>query len=245
MHESQSRRAFLGHSLLLGGSALAAGPFVAGGALAWADAGPNRLTAPPANGDAALKQLLAGNRRFVRGKLQHPGRDAVRRVEIAEGQKPFAMVLGCADSRVPPEVVFDQGLGDMFVVRIAGNTANEPAVVGSLEYSATTFGSVLLMVLGHDDCGAVKAAIDVVTKGATLPGEIPAFVEPIIPAVEEVQDSPPGALLDRAIKANITDTVTQLKTVDSLLTDLVNSGKVKVVGGEYKLKTGKVEMVVQ
>jgi len=201
--------------------------------------------ARPTSGAAALKALLAGNRRFVRGKPEHPGRDSVRRVEIAEGQKPFAIVLGCADSRVPPEVVFDEGLGDLFVVRVAGNTASEPVVVGSIEYSATTFGSVLLMVLGHDDCGAVKAAVDVVTKGATLPGEIPGVVEPIVPAVEEAQNASPADLLDQAIKANITRTATQLKSADSLLTDLVTSGKLKVVGGEYKLKTGKVEMVVQ
>jgi carbonic anhydrase len=241
MQQGQSRRAFLGKGLCLGGAALAAGPLT----LAAADATTAApAETPPKTGDEGLKRLLAGNRRFVKGKLEHPGRDAARRVEIAEGQKPFAIVLGCADSRVPPEVVFDQGLGDVFVVRVAGNTANDPLVVGSIEYAATTFGSVVLMVLGHDHCGAVKAAIEVAIKGKTLPGDIGAVVEPILPAVEQVRNAPESELLDQATRLNIQRTVDALKSADSLITELVSSEKLKVVGSEYKLKTGKIDVVV-
>jgi carbonic anhydrase len=243
--KGQSRRTFLSGGLCLGGTTLAAGPLVAGSKLARADTTSGLPAAPPKSGDEALTRLLAGNRHFVRGKLTHPGRDSVRRVEIAEGQKPFAIVLGCADSRVPPEVVFDQGLGDLFTVRVAGNTAIDPLVVGSIEYAATTFGSVLAMVLGHDQCGAVKATIDVAVKGKTLPGDIGAVVDPIIPAVEQVRDAPEGALLDQATRANIRQSVNALQTAYPLLTDLVGSGKLKVVGAEYQLKSGKVDMVVQ
>jgi carbonic anhydrase len=197
----------------------------------------------PVNGDEALERLLAGNRRFVEGKLHHEKRGGVRRDEVAGGQSPFAIVIGCADSRVPPEVVFDEGLGDVFTVRVAGNTGNNPLVVGSVEYAATILDSVLLMVLGHDECGAVKAAIDVVLDGTTLPGQIGAVVEPILPAVEEVRSVPDGTRLDQAVQANIRHSVNALRTTDSLIAALVSSGKLKVVGAEYRLESGKVDLL--
>src|SRR5438105_5765156 len=145
-------------------------------------------TMPVTNAKEALQRLLAGNKRFVDNRLTAVGRDDVRRAEQAEHQTPFAIIVGCSDSRVPPEVVFDEGLGDLFLVRVAGNTAAAPALVGSVEYAATTFSCHLVLVLGHESCGAVKAAIDVVKKGKTLPGSLPSVVEPILPSVQRVKD---------------------------------------------------------
>ncbi len=196
----------------------------------------------PKTPDEALKRLLAGNKRFVEGKPQNPRRDSVRRIVTAEGQKPFAIILTCADSRLSPEVIFDKGLGDLFVVRVAGNTATDPVLIGSMEYSVLTFGSVLLMVLGHSDCGAVKAAIDVVTKGETLPGELNAVVEPIVPAVQAVQSQPADQIVDAAIDENVKLTQQGLGQI-STFADAVQSGKLEIVGYEYQLKTGKVEAI--
>ena len=134
----------------------------------------------------ALAWLKAGNRRFVSGRLRHPRRESYRRAAVAEGQAPFAVVLGCADSRVPPEVIYDQGLGDLFVTRIAGNTGTDPYVVGTVEYGAAELGSVAIVVLGHEECGACKAAIDVAENGTQLPGDIGAFVAPIVPIAEQL-----------------------------------------------------------
>jgi len=196
----------------------------------------------PENGDEALARLLAGNKRFVQGKTQSPRRDSVRRTEVAQGQKPFAIILTCSDSRLAPEVVFDEGLGDLFVVRVAGNTAPDPMLIGSMEYSALTFGSILLMVLGHDRCGAVEAALDVVTKGSVPPGEIGAATAPIVPAIQAVQGRPADQLLDAAIQENVRQTVQSLGQVPTL-GELVQAGKLKIVGYEYNLHTGKVTAI--
>ncbi len=160
----------------------------------------------------------------------------------AEGQKPYAIILTCSDSRVAPEVIFDEGLGDLFIVRVAGNTASDPILIGSMEYSVLTFGGVLLMVLGHTECGAVKSTIDVVTKGATVPGELDAVVQPIEPAVQAVQSQPADQILDAAIHENVKLTQQGLGRVPTFA-DAVQSGKLKIVGDEYQLKTGKVTPV--
>jgi carbonic anhydrase len=126
--------------------------------------------APPSGGptpDQALQRLMEGNQRFVSGKVTHPSQSSARRSEISTGQKPFAAILSCADSRVPPELIFDQGLGDLFVVRVAGNTVNEEGL-GSLEFGTKVLGAPLLLVLGHTKCGAVDAAL----QGKPLPGHI-------------------------------------------------------------------------
>ena len=129
-------------------------------------------------------------------------------MQVAQGQKPFAAILTCADSRVPPEIMFDQGFGDLFVVRIAGNTAADPIVVGSLEYGVEVLGCVLVFVLGHSDCGAVKSAIDRRRpRVPMLPGDIGAVVAPILPAVEAVEGTPKPKLLEAATDENIHDTV--------------------------------------
>lgn len=228
-----SRRSFLASGLVAAGGVLAVAP--AADAVLWAGD-------PPTNPSEALKRLKAGNARFVKGKATTPTAITVRRAKLAEGQAPFAIILGCANSRLPPEIVFDQGLGDLFTVRVAGNTAAAPVVVGSVEYSAAILGSSLLVVLGHDDCGAVKAAIDVVTKGESLPGQLAGFVEPIVPAVQAVQNVPPDQLLQAAIVQNIKQATAAL-SAQSLIADEVASGKLQIVGVEYRLATGKVDFL--
>ena len=200
-------------------------------------------TVPVADGDQALRRLMEGNARFARGTPQNPRRDDRRRAEQADGQTPFAIIVGCSDSRVPPELIFDQGIGDLFLVRVAGNTASVPLVIGSIEYAAVTFGCPLLMVLGHDDCGAVKAAIDTVKKGSSPPGQIGSVLQPIIPAVDKVKSEAADTLLQAAIRQNARDTATKLQTVDSLLTERVTTGKLKVVAAEYLLHSGTVEVL--
>lgn len=201
----------------------------------------------PRDGDEALGRLLAGNERFAADRERNLGRDTVRRAELAEEQKPYAVILGCADSRVPPEVVFDQGLGDLFVVRIAGNTAVDPFVVGSIEYAVEHLGSVLVMVLGHQSCGAVKGAIAVVNEGAEEPGSIGDFIAPIVPVVEGVTAEDRGLsesrLVERSIRANVSAAVDELESGDSLVSELADAGKLKVVGAEYQLETGRVVLL--
>ena len=190
---------------------------------------------------------MAGNERYIEGKGAHQVDESVRRVALAEEQKPYAAILGCADSRVPPEVIFDQGLGDLFVVRIAGNTTQDPLVVGSVEYAAEHLGSILLMVLGHQGCGAVKAAVATATEGAHQEGEIQSFVDPIVPVVKKAKRASPGAskeaLTEQSIRANVKQSVDELSHSEPLLEHLVEKGKLKIVGAEYQLKSGKVEVL--
>jgi carbonic anhydrase len=241
-----SRRNFVTGGLAAAGGTLAAGALSMAGSSgrAFAEA-PEALAAPrprPKTPDEALSELIGGNKRFVQGKPEQPRRDSVRRTEVAQGQKPYAIILTCSDSRLVPEVIFDEGLGDLFVVRVAGNTGSDPILIGSMEYSVLTFGSVLLMVLGHSECGAVKSTVDVVTKGATVPGELDSVVQPIKPAVEAVQSQPADQIVDAAIRQNVTLTQQALGQV-STFADAVQSGKLKIVGYEYQLKTGKVTPV--
>jgi len=237
MPDGTSRRRFVTGGLAAAGALAATTlPGTGSSGLAFAE---SPTAAPPKDADEALARLLSGNQRFVKGKLQNPRRESVRRTEVAQGQKPFAIILTCSDSRLVPEVVFDEGLGDLFVVRVAGNTGSDPLVIGTMEYAALNFGSVLLMVLGHEDCGAVKGAIDVVTKGTTLPGEVSAVTQPIEPAVRAVQTQPADQLLDAAIRENITTTTRRLGQV-ATFAQLVQDGKLKVVGYEYLLHSGKV-----
>jgi carbonic anhydrase len=228
-----SRRSFLASGLVAAGGVLTSLP---------AAAALPQTQARPASPDEALRRLQAGNARFVRGKTTAPRATNVRRAKLVEGQAPFAVVLGCADSRLPPELVFDQGLGDLFTVRVAGNTAAAPALVGSVEYAASILGSALIVVLGHDDCGAVKAAIDVVTKGKSLPGQLAGFVEPIVPAIQAVQNVGSDQLLQAAVSQNIRQAVAAL-AAQSLVADAIAAGKLKVVGAEYRLSSGKVDIL--
>jgi len=193
--------------------------------------------APATRGRDVLAQLLAGNARYVAGKLLHPNQTRVRRAAVAKSQHPFAIVLGCADSRVPPEVVFDQGLGDLFVVRVAGNIA-EPATVASIEYAAEHLGVGLVVVLGHSRCGAVQAAVD----GGEAPGHIGTLVTAISPPLEQTRDQP-GDRVENVVAANARLVAEQLRTSDPILSHLVRDGKLRVVAARYDLDSGKVEVL--
>jgi carbonic anhydrase len=186
--------------------------------------------------DEALQKLMEGNQRFVQHQPQHPDQSEARVREVAQAQHPFATVLSCADSRVSAEIVFDQGIGDIFDVRIAGNIAT-PAAIGSIEYAVALLETPLLMVLGHERCGAVTAAV----QNKPLPGEISTFVKAILPAVERVKDQP-GDMVDNAVTANVRYQMEQLQR-SSLLTERLQSGKLKMVGGRYDLDTGTVTIV--
>ena len=238
-----SRRSLVRSGLATAGGIAAASGLAACGSSSSSSSASTTTTVPVTNGDQALQPLLAGNGRFVQGVPVNQGRDSVRRAAVAEHQTPFAVILGCADSRVTPEVLFDEGIGDLFLVRVAGNTANEAALLGSIEYSAAVLGSVLLMVLGHEGCGAVKATIDHVQKGTQQPGHIEAFLDPIIPAVQTVQGQPADQLMDAAVQQNVRLQVQQLSASTPLLAPLVSSGKLKVVGAEYHLASGQVQLV--
>src|SRR5271166_3648914 len=194
--------------------------------------------------DAVLARLLEGNKRFVSGQLVHPGRRPEEFAALAEGQAPVAIIIGCADSRVAPELVFDQGVGDLFVVRVAGNIVSGagPFIKGSIEFAVAELGARLIVVLGHSACGAVKAAIAHIDANDTLPGAIRDLVELIRPAAAAVRGKP-GDKLDNAIKANVVKSVERLKSLDPILAGLVKKGDVKVVGAVYKLRTGVVELL--
>lgn len=241
MDEAVSRRQVIGSTLKLSGGLLAASA-IGVGALAEPGAADVPTGRPPFpdTPEAALARLVAGNKRFVQGRERAPRRKTPRRIEVAQGQTPFAAILTCADSRVPPEIIFDQGLGDLFVVRIAGNTGTDPLVIGSLEYAVEVLGSVLAFVLGHTECGAVKAAIDQVEKGDVPPGDIGAVVDPIVPAVEAVAGTPKDDLLDAATDENIKLAQASLEAVP-IIADGVAAGSLAVAGGEYQLESGEVQ----
>jgi carbonic anhydrase len=187
-----------------------------------------------------LARLMAGNKRFVASRLTHPNQGAQRRTTLANGQRPFAAILSCADSRVPPEIVFDQGLGDLFVVRVAGNIADTPGI-GSLEFAAIALEVPLVMVLGHSRCGAVDAAMKA-APGADLSPGLTSLVEAIRPAVAGAKDKP-GDALANAVRANIAHVVGQLKSSQPHLARLSGDGKIKIVGAHYHLETGAVEVL--
>ncbi|MBN3958391.1 carbonic anhydrase [Nostoc sp. NMS8] len=186
--------------------------------------------------DKALQELLDGNERFAKRKRRNPDQTYSRLVEVAKGQKPFASILGCADSRVPSEIVFDQGLGDLFVCRIAGNIATTQQI-GSLEFGSLVLGSKVIMVVGHERCGAVEAAI----KGAEVPGQIGSLLEAIKPSVESSKNKS-GDKLANACKANVLAQVEKLKS-STVLSELIKAEKLKIVGGYYDLDTGEISLV--
>ena len=192
---------------------------------------------PGMSAQEALKKLAAGNQQYVAGRMTHPNQTPECRARVAEGQHPFAIILSCSDSRVPPEVIFDQGLGDLFTVRVAGNIA-EPATIGSIEYAAEHLGSPLLVVLGHSRCGAVEAA----AKRGETPGHIADIIAAIRPAVERAKGMP-GDPVDNAVRANVRMVVEQLKSSQPVLFHLVEEGKLQIVGAYYDLDTGKVDIL--
>jgi carbonic anhydrase len=188
--------------------------------------------------DAVLKELGEGNARFVSGKVKHPNASAARRTELAKGQHPKAAILGCADSRVPPELVFDEGLGDLFVVRVAGNVA-DPIDIASVEYSVEHLGVGVVVVLGHHSCGAVKATVD---SGGKAEGNLGALVAEIEPAVEQAKAAPgKEGLVDDSVHANAKRTAQALVERSPVLKKAVEEKKLRIVSAVYDLASGKVE----
>jgi carbonic anhydrase len=190
--------------------------------------------------DASLERLLKGNTRYVDGvSRRHDFKH--EREALAGGQNPFAAVLSCADSRIAPEYAFDSGRGDLFVCRVAGNFANAESIA-SLEYGVAVLGVPLILVLGHDSCGAVEAAIKSLKDNTTLPGRMPSLVEGVAPAVKAVLQQG-GDTLGLAIRQNVVDTVAKLSSATPILSAAVEQRKLRVVGGVYGLRDGKVKMV--
>ncbi len=207
------------------------------------------LTAPDAL--AALDRLRAGNRRAVTNQpLASAGMDASQLAILAQGQHPFAAVLGCADSRVPVEAVFDQSAGDLFVVRVAGNVA-APTEIGSVEYAVASFGLRLVVVLGHTQCGGVMATLDAVRSPEVSPtGPIAAVIDQLRPPVQSVLDASASdadasrvGLVARAVRANIRYVVERLQRESSLLRRAVADDGLVIVGAEYRLDSGRVEFL--
>jgi carbonic anhydrase len=183
----------------------------------------------------AISKLKEGNSRYTSGNLQHPGQTAERRTELKNTQHPFAAIVSCSDSRVPPEIVFDQGLGDLFIVRVAGNVINDEGL-GSLEYTVDHLGTRLILVLGHQRCGAVDAARETIAAKGKAPGHIQSLVTAIEPAVEATAKGD----LETTIKANVKNVVQALRSSTPILKAEVDSGNIQVIGGYYSLDTGAV-----
>ncbi|MFQ3580333.1 MAG: carbonic anhydrase [Chloracidobacterium sp.] len=190
-----------------------------------------------ADPDMALKVLMEGNGRFAAGKTIHPRQDIARIRETAKGQKPFAIIVGCSDSRVPNEIVFDQGLGDLFIVRTAGQVSTYSSW-GSIEFAEEVLGAKLIFVLGHTKCGAVQAAVQV----PEVPGHIVTLINDIKPAAQRVKGQP-GDEVQNAIRENVRMQVEKLKGLEPVLAKRVREGKLKVVGGVYDIETGLVTLV--
>jgi carbonic anhydrase len=192
---------------------------------------------PGPSADAVLKTLKDGNARFVAGKAKHPNESLARVKQLGSGQQPTAIVLGCSDSRVPPEIVFDQGVGDLFVVRVAGNVA-EPHTLGSIEYAAEHLGSPLIVVLGHHKCGAVKAT----AEGAGTEGNLGQLVSEIRPAVAGAKANPdPEGLVHGAVHVHARNVAAELVSESPVLQKLVAEGRVRIAAAVYDLDSGRVD----
>src|SRR4051794_21760062 len=193
-----------------------------------------------------LERLKEGNRRFVAG-IRRTGllTSGMRRIEVASGQQPFAIVLGCSDSRVPAEIVFDQGLGDLFVIRVAGNIV-APSQVGSVEFAAARFGTPLVVVLGHSQCGAILATLEELRRPTENQSRnLRAIVDRVRPSVEGLIEAGLGhdleALVNQAVRANIRASANHLRHGSQVLEQLIQDDRLLVVGAEYSLETGAVE----
>ncbi|WP_173434270.1 carbonic anhydrase [Allosalinactinospora lopnorensis] len=215
-----------GAALVLGGSGAAA--------LASSD-GPE--SARPGDADGALRLLRQGNRRWRASASHHPNEDAARREELTGGQSPFATILGCSDSRVPPELVFDRGLGDLFTVRSAGQVP-DPSVLGSVLYAVEHLETPLLVVLGHESCGAVSAAVEAHETGDVPQGHIGHLVERLLPVVESTPDDG-GDFVDACVTANAEDIARRLRE-DEEIGGFARTGALRVVAARYELGTGAV-----
>jgi len=198
------------------------------------------------NAADALARLRDGNRRFVTDQSLTPSlSNAARRGALVSGQEPFAIILGCSDSRVPAELVFDQGFGDLFVIRVAGNIV-APSQVGSVEFAASRFGTPLVVVMGHTQCGAITATLEELQGRATNQSRnLRSIVSRVRPSVEKVlsngRDCDPETLMHEAVRANVRASVDQLRHGSELLEKLIQQNGLAVVGAEYSLETGEVE----
>ena len=192
------------------------------------------------NPTEALERLKAGGERFASGGVRRPDQDTTYRATLAAGQHPFACILSCVDSRVPPEIVFDQGLGDLFVTRTAGQVVDH-AVLGSIQYGVAELKIPLLVVVGHEKCGAVKATVEAVEKNSAPSGtDIDSLVTAIKPAVAKAEEEKATDMLDASVRHNVTNIVADLGT-KAILSAAVTAGTLKIVGARYDLDTGEVE----
>jgi carbonic anhydrase len=235
LEQAQDRASFLRAA----GVAAVAGTVLGkvGSALAADEAGP--VTQPtPAQ---ALARLKAGNRRFAQGRLKAHNAVLERRLDVADKQTPFAMILTCADSRVPPEDVFDQRVGDLFVCRVAGNVL-EPTMLGSFEYASAHFHSSILVVMGHERCGAVSATVDLVQNGGKAPGSIQSIVREITPAVKATAQGSlsADAYVEEVVKTNARLVARSIARGSTILRTAVQQGKLAIVAARYDLDTGVV-----
>jgi carbonic anhydrase len=190
--------------------------------------------------DEALRRLMKGNARYVEGVSRRHDFKSEREALVG-GQNPYAGILSCADSRIAPEYAFDSGRGDLFVCRVAGNFANDDTTA-SLEYASAILHVPLFLVLGHEACGAVDATIKSLKDNTTLPGHLPSLVSALAPAVKATKDQP-GDPLKNATRQNVIDNVVKLKSATPILKSAVEQGKLKIVGGIYRLGDGKVELI--
>jgi carbonic anhydrase len=231
MSDPVSRRRFL----TTGAAALAAGNAAA--VLATSEAAQAVEPTP----HQALKLLREGNRRWVAGRLEHPHQTIARREELRHSQHPFATVFSCVDSRVPPEIVFDTGIGDLAVTRTGAQVLDEGIVLGTIEFTAGHLHTPLILVMGHQRCGAVKAAIQTIESGGTAPGQIQAVVDALRPAYHAALHEP-GDQLDNTIRAQIKLTTARLRH-DPLLDDLIGRGELAIAGAYYSLDTGVASII--
>jgi carbonic anhydrase len=233
-----SRRALLARAVLAAGAI--------GSSLAGPSAPPSHAAGPgPARNPAeVLRALAEGNKRFVSGQAAAPRRQPADFAAVAEGQSPEAVIVGCADSRVPPELVFDQGVGDLFVVRVAGNVVSGAGAIvkGSIEYAVAELNTPLIVVLGHTGCGAVKAALKHIESSDKLPGAIRELVDILRPVVARVKGQP-GDPLENAIRANVANGVERLKRLAPIVAPAVKKGTLQIVGAVYDLRSGAVTQV--
>jgi carbonic anhydrase len=194
--------------------------------------------------DQVLALLKESNARFVADTPIHGAQDRAQRIATARGQAPIAVLISCSDSRVPPELLFDRGLGELFIVRNAGNTV-DTAALGSIQYAVAELGIPLIVVLGHERCGAVQAAVAVVKEDATFPGSIGQMIEPIIPAVLHAQHQE-GDLLDNAVRENVRGIVMRLRTSpEPILLEPLQARRLKIVGACYDLEDGTIDWFLE
>jgi len=197
---------------------------------------------PGLSADEALERLIEGNRRFLRGEVRATGLCRETRIDLARAQRPFATVLGCSDSRVPPEWIFDAGLGELFVIRLAGNVFS-PAIAGSLQYAGLYLETPLFVVLGHEGCGAIEAALETKHEGTQFHPRIQVLLAKILPGLPEVDPAlSPEEQMSRAVESNVRWTVRQiLDTPD--VRERLSENRMKIVGAVYEIESGRVRVL--